>query len=136
MEVPKRSNGNWSFVTMKLGTELSGQKWWVTECFLSGLTTDKPYFGCNVNWQGTYEHEAPSKPIQFGQRYTVRIELNPTNGAIQWYLDGKLVELYMAKDASALPYSQFRPSFAFWTDKLSSLIAEIDNVRITGGTQP
>jgi len=140
LEVPKRSSGIWSFITMKLGTGLSDQRWWTTECYLTNLTSDKPTFGCNVNTyqngQGTYEHYTQDIDVQFGQWYTLRIELDPANGAIHWYLAGQLVELYLAKDASALPHAQFRPSFAIWTDKTTSLTAEIDNVRITGGAQP
>jgi hypothetical protein len=78
----------------------------------------------------------PLRAVQFGQWYTVRMEIDPTTGAIQTYLDGILVEQYVAKDASTLLYSYIRPSIYIWTYELSPLVAEIDNVRITGGALP
>lgn len=138
LKVPTRADGDWSGIIMRLWAELPGPRWWATECSLKALTTDEPTFECTTRWGrlNRPEHVTQSIPLQFGQWYTVRMEMNPGNGAIQTYLDGVLIDHYVPMDASALLNSFFRPSFVFYTDPLSSLMAEIDNVRITGGALP
>ena len=51
-------------------------------------------------------------PIHFDQWYIVRIEISPENGAVQYYLDGKLIDTYLPDDAEKLlePETAFTPA--------------------------
>jgi len=140
LKVPMRADGvGGESISMYLWADLPFQGWRVTECNLAALNTDAPFFACMTRRAPPLTdpvHVSQSIPIQFGQWYTVRIEMNPDNGAIQTYLDGILVDHYMPMDASVILNLYFRPSFVFYTNPLSSLMFEIDNVRITGGALP
>jgi WD40 repeat protein len=132
--VPMQADGVWSQIGMGLSTELP--KPWGTGCYLTNLTTDAPLFGCVTFEKDSDPYFSPTRLVQFGQWYTVRMEMDPAIGAIQTYLDGILIEQYLVKDASTLQYSYIRSKFYIWTYELSPLVAEIDNVRITGGALP
>ena len=139
LKVPMRADGVGSEISMMLWADLPFQGWRVTDCSLAALTTDAPFFACATRRAPPLTdpvHFSQYIPIQFGQWYTVRIEMNPDNGAIQTYLDGILVDHYMPMDASVILNLYFRPSFVFYTNPLATLMFEIDNVRITGGALP
>ena len=132
--VPMQADGVWGEISIMLCTDLP--KPWGAVCGLSNLATDTPRFGCMVYEDNSDTYNFPVIPVQFGQWYTVRMEMDPATGAIQTYLDGILVGHYLAKNASTLQYSFIKSFIFIWTYDHTPLMAEIDNVRITGGAVP
>jgi len=127
IKIPERGRGKWGFVTMKILGMLPNGHEWVTECFVTGLTTAKPILGCNVNGD---EHSSPQPQVRFDHWYTLRIEFDPTNGAIQYSLDGQPIEAYLPENASDLMKMTLTPLIAVWVNENTELTVQIDNIRI------
>jgi len=127
IRIPKLGAGQWGFVAMKILARLSSGREWVTECFISGLTTAKPFFRCDINGD---EHYTPQVEIQFNRWYTIRIEIDSKRGAIQYSLDGQPIESYLPDNASDLMNTSFTPLIAIWAKADTDLTVQIDNVSI------
>jgi hypothetical protein len=127
IRIPNRGRGKWGFVTMKLLGTLPDGREWVTECFVTGLTTAKPILGCNVNGD---EHGSPQPQVKFNHWYTIRIEFDPTTGAIQYALDGQPIDAYLPENASDLIKMPLTPLIVVWVNENTELTVQIDNIRI------
>lgn len=108
-------------------------KEWSTQCQLI-IDQDKPYFVCSVTTTigGTTTTEYSTRPIiiQINNWYTIRIEFSSEFGAIQYYLDDRLISTYRPEDADLLLQGPLLfPSLGVW-DSEGLINVSFDDVKI------
>jgi hypothetical protein len=93
-----------AFQKIQLNTTIDNNEWW-TLCKL-GVIKHDPTFVCEVysNLDGDVQKEYMTReiPAMRNAWHTVRIELSPTFGALQFYFDGALISTYLPKHANDL----------------------------------
>jgi hypothetical protein len=134
LNVSSESQGG-GFAKIQISTEYSNQSWW-TQCRLGNqLTPGGVTMVCVVgsSWNDEVKITQVTDFIEaeFDRWYTVRIELNPKNGCIQYYLDGQLLSTHTPANASLLLKSEFIAKLGIYSfGRDTSLSARFDDVRI------
>ena len=130
--LPRGDSRQYATAYIKLKASFSDFRWF-TQCSLGGLY-GYPQFSCYVLNAKRYhsEHSTEERPILYDQWYVVRIEMDPSSGALQFYLDGELVELYVPSEAEQLRQAVFSPPVGIQSPiNGGSFVAWVDDVRIT-----
>ncbi len=105
---------------------------WYTECgLLARAGQAQPGFSCSISASNRQEYRTRWRPVEFGRWYTVRIEVDPPSGALQYYLNGQLIDTYTPFHAEQLTGATFYPSVGIWGNQGARFEANIDEVRIT-----
>jgi WD40 repeat protein len=133
LKIDRESEG-FAFAKIGIRADLHDNDWY-TQCRLGNSLQYQPTFVCDVARDlGGYGvvYQTNEVPINFDQWYTVRIEIQPNSGAIQYYLDGNLISAYLPDDADELTLKNiwFYPNIGAWTSS-GSITAYIDDVRIS-----
>jgi hypothetical protein len=128
----KLQSGSKGFAFAKIGLGAhSPELDWVTVCRFGNSMGD-PTAQFDVATTGYHVlYRTPAVPIHFDQWYIVRIEISPENGAVQYYLDGKLIDTYVPDDAEKLihPRTKFSPGIGVWKS-YATIGVQFDEVRI------
>ena len=130
MYLPGGGARPWATAVVKLKARF-GDVSWQAECRLGGLYRE-PSFSCSVVnlSRGEDEYVSEARPILYDQWYVVRIELNPSSRALQFYLDGDLVDHYVPLDVAQLNQAIFTPTIGIQAIN-GYFVAWVDDVRIT-----
>lgn len=136
LKISQASKG-FAFVKIQIVAKLPDHEW-STQCRAGGSLRNQPSFVCDVavilNDQYSIVFQTKDVPIHFDQWYPVRIEINPDQGALQFYLDDQIIDTYLPRDAKALTSDTYlKPSVGVFVAN-GSIVSYIDDVRITGGT--
>jgi Tol biopolymer transport system component len=118
---------------LRINTTISDHLWWAQCRLAANLEGTAANFICEVKNDPDnpeLEFQTIERPIKFSDWYTIRIEMDPQSGALQFFLNGELIEQYLPKDANLLKQARFQPAIGVSASR-GSVDAFIDNVQIS-----
>jgi hypothetical protein len=122
--------GGFGLVKIAISANLYGD-WW-TACYIGSHPGDaQPYFTCDVVSGGKQEFQTALVDVSQGRLYRARIEIDPKSGALQFYLNGEILDTYLPDDAARLLKAKFIPMVGMWVSEGTVLKAEIDEIRVS-----
>jgi len=123
--------GAHAFVKIQLTANLGSRGWW-TQCRLNGYGSRPPDFVCDAftheNGDFVNEFLSDPTPIEYDVWYTVRIEIDPNSGRIDYLLDGESVGTYVPQTLETLMASSANVQIGVWQQANSSVVGHIDDV--------
>jgi hypothetical protein len=115
----------------KIGVSAENGASWFTQCYISAGPGGQPSFSCDV-WQGgSQEYHTKRIEVSLGLWYKARIEINPTNAALQFYLNDQLLDTYLPVGSKGIIDAKFVPSVGLWMRSGARIRAEFDGVWIS-----
>lgn len=131
MSIRSLSYGPQSYAKIQLAASFNNQDW-AAGCRMGG-NGEMAAFACGVyvtkNGDTTTEYETLDIPVKRYIYYTVRIELDPQTGAVQFLRDGEVIATYLPNDAASLRGSlRLRPIIGVVSSGMVD--AGFDEVRI------
>lgn len=131
LRIHRQAVGNFGQASLQLGADVPGLTFWVTGCRLgTPFFADQPNFDCFVS-PGRVEYLSQLKFVEYDKWYSVRIEINPDTGHLQYYLDDELLDTYAPTNASDLISARFYPHIRLFAKKLTSFSVDIDDIRLS-----
>jgi WD40 repeat protein len=135
LRVSRQGSSGFAFVAIQFGAGLQDYNWF-TQCRLGNSVSVEVTFVCDVARDlGGYGivFATEAIPAQFDQWYLARIEIDPELGALQYYLDGERIAMFVPEERQELISDKtgYLARIVEFSEG-GQLVAFVDDVRISG----
>ncbi len=93
-------------ITLKLHAQLSDDKWWATQCGIVAPAANAPGWAfCDYGYQGSPGHYTDGVDVEFSSWHTFRIEINPEQQTVTYFIDGESKSNIILPEISSAKFS-------------------------------